>query len=204
MCFFWGGGGVARVPVVMGDSRTKQIGVACKSCGVAISWESNYGPSCGETFPFQPKVKRMPVQGGGVPTREQAARDYERIQSQHAYKQNMLAAAFAAGESDSKSNDENASPALPLSPSGGAGSTVAAPNLKRKKRGKNTGVARRQGTVVKAHTFASYGVPTTKSKQKRTRTERKVLKEQTPARATRPRRRKRQSAYDASLARLLD
>ena len=198
------------------DAGTKRIGVACKACGVAISWECNYCPECGATEMFQPRVKKMPLPGGGVPTRVQAQRDYQRNQSKHVQKKNrrivgedMLAAAFAAGQHGTgHDNDENASPAV----------TQHGEKRKRRKRGKDAAAASaaarqaaRHGTIVKPHTFASYGVSTAKSKTRKQQKQQSMSSSQQQHRQApagnlgrAKRRGKRRSAYDASLARLLE
>ena len=175
MCFRWGG--VARVPVVMGDSGTSKL--AWPASPASPSAGVNYCPSCGKLFHFSQK-------SNGCQCRVAACQLESRLHvtTAHsittAYKQNMLAAALQQARATAKVTTKMHRAAVPVR---GCRIYCGSP-ISNVKRGKNTGVARRQGTVVK-RTFASYGVPTTKSKQKRTRTERKVLKEQTPARATR-------------------
>lgn len=184
------------------DAGTKQIGVGCRSCGNAISWDSNYCPECGENFPFRPKIKKMML-GGSVPTAREAARDYKENTARH---EALLAAAFAAG------NDENASPRSTNMDKHG----VPRQDGKRRKRKKggsssstpsSSTMASRKGVVVKPHTFSSYGVSTSKQSGSRRVSERhakkNVAQTETLESSTR-KRRKRLSAYDASLARLLE
>ena len=164
-------------------SSVQSIGIACRTCHSSISWDVAYCPKCGETFPFQPKLKTFP--NSSVPTAKQAAADYQA---------NLAAAFRAAGHATSK--DSNPAP-----------------------QGKRTKQENKYaGTIVKPHTFSSYGISTSVSQRKTDNylseaaiaaTE-KLHRGETHQDAREPmpkqfaRRKRKQSSYDQSRARLLE
>ena len=112
----------------------KSIGVACKTCSASIAWDVAFCPKCGETFPFEPRIKTQP--NARVPTAKEAEANYQA---------NLEAAFRAAGNA-------------------GKAQAHSQQKIKDKRDAKRRIKENKyKGTIVKPHTFSSYGIKTSTS-----------------------------------------
>ena len=117
------------------DPRSvKAIGVACRTCGTSINWDVAFCNECGETFPFQPQIKAHP-QNGPVPTAREAESSYQQLEA-------AFRAAGAASAEQSRHHQKK---------------------LKKRRDREREKENKYKGTIVKPHTFSSYGIKTQQS-----------------------------------------